>query len=225
MVETCPNCGTITNVRLGDMVQDLFFPNKTNYKCPKCGQYNKMLSRKNFVNPGEFKHFVPTQQTFIDKPITNRPENNFDSIKSTQLMRGNPFAPILEGFEKKHAFESELDIERHKQRKHAKTPGSSWTNCPHLNIVTKNGITYCTSCGRNFNTKALANIGYYNTDDFSSINVQLDNAIDDIFAQEPDYLKSEEEALKNRGRGRPHKNPFVFDEKDMSITPFSSEMD
>lgn len=217
-MEICRNCGIKTDPTLNDMIQDLYNPSLYNFKCPKCGTYNRITSRKSFVNPIEFKNKPIPQQPI--KSFENKIEKqifdiNDDAISSNQLLPGNPFAPILEGFEKKHMFQKELDIEKNKRRKYARTPGSSWTNCLHEGIVTKNGITYCPHCGRNFKERDLINLGYHDINLSNNI-ASYDRAIDDIFAQEPDFLLSQE----SKGSEHPRKNPFVYSGE---ITPFINQ--
>jgi len=162
-METCPRCGTRVNLKLNDIVPDIYMPEQDNYKCPACDTYHRITNKNFFVNTEKFKQFNP------NKFDAYTPSPRIDTSISI-----DPYdvAPVQEKYKRLH-----------------KT-----NKCPHPSkyIVSANGITYCKMCGKNLSHNDLIKLG---------MNSEFDTVINDIFAQEPDYLdrmdKYKDESRKN----------------------------
>jgi len=226
-METCSYCGNKSELGSLDPIRDIFYPGVYNYQCKKCGNYNRVHSRKSFTNPIFLKTFnpkpYPTEITLKPVIIRNELENDLRPITSSNMLQSSPFLGMLKQLEKqnKNVLEAnamrvmDRPLNRGIEKRHsiARSWGSTRIHCTHPTIITKNGITYCAACGQNLKDTKLEKLGIHDPSipEFGP----LDRTLDDIFAQEPNMLELQE----NRGRGRPRRNPFMYSEELLPEQP------
>jgi len=227
-METCSYCGNKTELGSLDPIQDLYYPNLYNYQCKKCSQFNRIHTRKSFIDPMFLKNFNPKKQRFEEAVKKQEPimERNYDFLTSETIIANSPFKNALKQMEDQNKRTLIVNpqsnnslLERGFKKRHpiARTWGSTRIHCTHPTIVTKNGITYCTACGQNLKDTKLEKLGIHDPSipEFGP----LDRTIDDIFAQEPEMIALQE----NRGRGRPRLNPFVYSNELLPNAPILAQ--
>ena len=217
-METCSFCGKQQDVELSNYTVDKLFPNRFYYRCKNCGGENMITHRTEFIDITNLKRTMETnlkniqQRRKIESRFRPELELYDDSITTSNIMPSNPFKNILKTIEEHKQFERELNIIENEKRKkrimRPKTWGTQRVNCPHSNIVTRDGVTYCVRCGKNFNTKQLKDIGYYNETN-SRFN-DIDNQINSIFAREAGGVFTK--VSPGEMLGMPHEMLYPFKE-------------